>query len=273
MVHLGVSSMFFHEYPYTEILDLIEEAGFDSLEFWPETPDFWIRGLPRDELKAVLSSHPALSHLAVHTPILDLNPCSINPGVAALSVRYSLEAYALAEDIGASVFTVHPGRRTAKRVPAGPDYDRFEYYLSCLREAAAGGKTRVAMENMEPAVNSLICRPREMSELLEREPWLWFTLDTSHAMAGPSRDIERFIGLCRDRIVNIHLGRAGGGRVHLPLNRDPEIARVLSMFRETGYEGNITFELEDRNFDHDLSSEEKVTLLARELGFVRECLE
>jgi sugar phosphate isomerase/epimerase len=47
---------------------------------------------------------------------------------------------------------------------------------------------------------------------------------------------------------------------------------VLQALDEARYRGPITLEIEDRNFDHDLSSEEKVTLLARDLAFIRKCL-
>ena len=79
--------MFFHEYPLEEVFDFIGETGLDAIEFWPETPDFWVRSQPMQELHACLRNHPGLSHNTVHTPILDLNPCSINPGVASVVIR------------------------------------------------------------------------------------------------------------------------------------------------------------------------------------------
>jgi len=89
MVHFSVSSMFFHEYPIDEIFDFVAETGLDAIEFWPETPDFWVRGQPMQELHSCLRNHPELSCNTVHTPILDLNPCSINPGVAVLSLDHA----------------------------------------------------------------------------------------------------------------------------------------------------------------------------------------
>ena len=71
MVHFSVSSMFFHEYPIGEIFDFIGETGLDAVEFWPETPDFWLSGQPIQELHSCLLNHPELSHNTVHTPILD----------------------------------------------------------------------------------------------------------------------------------------------------------------------------------------------------------
>jgi sugar phosphate isomerase/epimerase len=269
MVHISVSTMFFHEYPLGEGFDAIQDAGLDGMEFWVETPHFWLYGHPVGELLDRLGEHPGFSPVNVHAPILDLNPCSVNPRVAQASLAYAAEAAGLAERIGAGVVTVHPGRRTAKRPPGGPDYERFERYLSLLRSAASGKQVRISMENMERAVNSLLSRPEEVRELLDREPWLSFTLDVSHAMAHSVEEVARFIGLCGDRLANVHLSRSEGGKTHLPLDGSPRARAVLRALDEAGYPGPLTLEIEDRNFDHDLSLEEKVVLLTREAEFIR----
>ena len=115
MVRIAVSTMFFHEYPMDEGFDAVERAGLDSIEFWVETPHFWLNGHPVGELEACLRDHPGFAPVNVHSPILDLNPCSINPRVAQATLAYAAEAIELAERIGAGVVTMHPGRRTAKR--------------------------------------------------------------------------------------------------------------------------------------------------------------
>lgn len=272
MVRLAVSSMFFHEYAIDEIFDFIDEAGLDTVEFWVETPDFWLREQPVPELMKCLSNRPAMAPVTVHAPILDLNPCSINPKVAAASVDYTLASVAMAGRIGATVVTVHPGRRTAKRPPSGPDFRRFDHYLSLLAEAAGKDRVRVAIENMEKKVNSLLCTPGTVREILDREPWLSFTLDVSHAMGVSVEEVGTYIDLCGDRLANVHLGRANGRTMHLPVDNNPDIASILTWLADAGYNGVITFEIEDRTFDHDLSSEEKILLLGKQADFVRESL-
>ena len=268
MVRIAVSTMFFHEYPMDEAFDAIERAGLDSLEFWVETPSFWLNGHPVGELEACLRDHPGFSPVNVHSPILDLNPCSINPRVAQATLAYAAEAIELADRIGAGVVTVHPGRRTAKRPPSAPEYTRFEHFLDLLRREASGRRVRVSMENMERGVNAILSRPMEMRELLDREPWLSFTLDVSHAMARSVEEVTDFIGTCGDRLSNIHLSRSEDGKTHLPLDGSPRARAVLQALREAGCPGPLTLEIEDRNFDHDLSLEEKVGLLAREAEFI-----
>jgi sugar phosphate isomerase/epimerase len=267
MVHFAVSSMFFHGYPLAEGFDHIEEIGFDAIEFWMETPYFWIRGCPVPELLSLVQAHAGLV-FTVHAPVLDLNPCSINPRVAEASCTYALESIQLAERLGSSVVTVHPGRRTVKRVPSWEEYERLERYFTLLRKAAAASSALVSMENMEPKVNALLCTPEGMRELLDREPWCHFTLDLSHALAGSIEAVYRYLDLCSERLVNVHLSRVDGGRLHFPLDWDDTIREMLEYLRDIGYQGHLTLEIEDRNFAHDLSLEERIVLLGRELDFL-----
>jgi sugar phosphate isomerase/epimerase len=269
MVYFAVSSMFFHEYPLEEIFDLICESGLDSMEFWVETPHFWLRDLPGDELASCIGKNPGLSVPSFHAPVLDLNPCSINPKVAAISVEYTLQAVSLAEQVGSSVITVHPGRRTARRPPSDADFRRFEYYMDRLEEASRGKGVTVSIENMERKINSLLCTPESVRELLDREEWLGFTLDVSHAMGASTEEVYTYLDLCHDRLSSIHLSRAENGTMHLPVAGNAEMADILSYISDLGYEGSITLEIEDQNFARDLSSEEKILILARELEFMR----
>ncbi|MBP1929706.1 sugar phosphate isomerase/epimerase [Methanolinea mesophila] len=271
MVQFAVSSMFFHEYQVEEIFDFVQEAGLDTMEFWMETPHFWLRDMPVPELSSCIRDHPVLSPVTLHAPILDLNPCSINPRVAAASVEYTLESIAIAERVGAPVLTIHPGRRTAKRNPSEADYARFEHYIDAVHRSSKGRTVKIAIENMENKVNSLLCTPAGVRELLDREPWLYFTLDISHAMGVSVEEVRRYIDLCHDRLVNVHAGRASAGVMHLPLDRKPEMEEILTYLAESGYRGHVTLELEDMNFVHDLCSEEKILILMEEVAFMREC--
>lgn len=271
MGRFAVSTMFFHEYPCDYIFDYVAESGLGGLEFWVETPHFWLRDRPEDELAGCIAAHPELSPITVHAPTLDLNPCSINPRVADISVEYTIEAIQMAERMGAAVVTVHPGKRTAKRHPSAYDYRRFEAYIARLREAAEGTRVKVAIENLEPRVNALLSTAEDAAEVLEREPWLWFTLDMGHAMMTSSVEATRFIDLCIERMVNVHVSALGGnGRPHHPIHGDLPATRVLEDLADRGYDGHLTLELEDLVFPGALSSEEKVVLLSRESEALRE---
>ncbi|QSZ66747.1 sugar phosphate isomerase/epimerase [Methanofollis aquaemaris] len=272
MLRLAVSSMFFHEYPVDEIFSSVEEAGLSGVEFWVETPHYWLRGHPLHELKAAVRAHPLLAPITLHAPVLDLNPCSINPRVAAASQQYAVEAVELAGAVGAAVVTVHPGRRTARRPPSRYDYEHFETYLARLRQAAEGIGVKVAVENMEPKVNSLLCTPEEMREVLDVNPWLWLTLDVAHAMAVSEGEVFRYIEACGDRIANVHLSVASNGRRHLSVAGNREACAFVRALENAGYCGPLTLEIEDQSFARPLSLEEKVMVLREERRYVARCL-
>ena len=273
MVSFSVASMFFHEYTVPDIFSFVSRSGLCAMEFWLETPDFWLRDLPTDEVNACRKIHPEFTQLTVHSPILDLNPCSINPEVADISVESAVRSLLIAGELGASVLTVHPGRRTAKRPPGDADFIRFDHYISVLREAARGCPAIIAMENMEPAVNSMLCTPDRMRQLLDEEPWLFFTLDVAHACSGSEAEALQYIELCHDRLVNVHISRFDHGKAHFPLDRHASMARVMACLRDHRYDGCLTLEIEDLNFDHPLSADEKIAVLARDCAFMQECME
>jgi sugar phosphate isomerase/epimerase len=273
MVSFGVSSMFFHEYTSPEIFSFVSRSGLDGLEFWLETPHFWLRDLPVDEVVGCRKRHPEIPNLTVHAPILDLNPCSINPDVAEISIRYAVRSILVAEQLGARVLTLHPGRRTAKRPPGDADFARFGHYLAAIRETALKNSLKISMENMEPAVNSLISTPERVRQLLDDEPWLFFTLDTSHSLAKSPDQPGRYIELCHDRLANVHISRVEGKIQHLPLDRSPVMAGILESLRDHGYNGSLTLEIDDLNLGKPLSAEEKIALLSRDSAFMHECMD
>jgi sugar phosphate isomerase/epimerase len=264
--------MFFHEYPCAEILDLVVLAGYQGLEFWVETPDFWLNERPVDALLAALREYDPPLSLTVHAPVLDLNPCSINPSVTEVSIVAVEDAIALAGEIGAPLVTVHPGRRTAKRPPSGKDFERFTTYLTRLERALHGSEVTVAIENMERATNSLLSSPRDVAKVLGEYCWLSFTLDVSHALVVSLGEVEEFIEVSLGRLANVHLGAARNGTVHLPVSGDASVAATVEMLTRTGYRGPLTLEIEDQHFRSDLSAEEKVTLLIREREFLEKFL-
>lgn len=272
MVPLALSSMFFHEYTSPEIFSFGSRAGLDGIEYWLETPHFWLRGLPVDEVIACRKNHPGISTFTVHGPVLDLNPCSINPDIAEISIQYAIRSVKIGEQLGARILTLHPGRRTAKRPPGAADAARFEHYLEALRGVATRNSMKICMENMEPVVNSLLCTPERVRELLDDEPWLFFTLDTSHALAKSDEEPLRYIELCHDRLANVHLSRKEGKTLHLPLDRNPLMETILLALKDAGYTGPLTLEIDDLNFPHPLSADEKIAILSRDRAFMHECM-
>jgi len=111
-----------------------------------------------------------------------------------------------------------------------------------------------------------------MREVLDREPWLKFTLDTSHALAASEETVMQYIDLCGDRLANVHISRAEQGRLHFPLDRSPVIGRILAALRDRRYSGGLMLEIDDLNFSRPVTSSEKIAVLSRDNAFMRECM-
>lgn len=260
--------MFFHEYTCDQIFDFVAGAGLTGIEFWVETPDFWLSGLPAERLALLIREYSFLAPVTMHAPVLDLNPCSINPGVAEISLQYTVSSVHLAKETGACLLTIHPGRRTAKRSVSNADFQRFGRYISAVRDAALQTGVIVAIENMEPKVNSLLCTPKQARQLLDQEHWLSFTLDIAHAMAGGPLDAFSYIDACFDRIANVHVSGVNGDLMHTLPSESPETGKILSYLSDCGYKGPLTLELEDMNFQVSLTAKEKIAVLSREARYL-----
>ena len=131
----------------------------------------------------------------------------------------------------------------------------------------------MAIENMEESISSLLCTPEEVADLLDREPWLYFTLDIAHALAKSTAEVEQYLERTISRLTNVHVSGYRDGKIHLPVAGDPEVGAILSLLAEYGYDGYFTLEIEDRNFTHDLGSEEKIVLLSREVDYLEKYLD
>ena len=265
MYTLEASSMFFHPYKTPEIFAAMHSAGLDSVEFWMETPEFWMAGARIDELLEEKKRYPHLFPLAMHAPIFDLNPCSFNPKVAALSADCTIDCIEMLEALGGGIVTIHPGKRTAKRPVTYLDKERFHQYLGRLSEVA-GNNVIIALENMPPAVNAHITTAPEMREVLDEYSWLSFTFDYAHAQAAG--DPFSFIEQCSDRMVNIHASLGRNGAMHSPLAGTAEGDALKAVLKHIGYTGRVTYEFEDLNFG-ELSLLDRTEILAEETRWYR----
>ncbi|MDE4909048.1 sugar phosphate isomerase/epimerase [Methanogenium marinum] len=273
MATVGTSTMFFHEYTVDIIFDALTDAGCDAVEFWLETPSFWLKNLPVPVIQEAIITHPAIKSVSVHAPVLDLNPCSVNPDVAEISTRWACRAVTIADQINACAVTIHPGRRTAKRPVSFADKERLAYYLSEVKTCAASAEVTVSLENMEHKVNSLLPAPQDFITLLKAEPWLSFTLDTAHTFTGGNGEATEYIEHLHDRIAVVHVSACIDGRMHCRTKDNTDVAHILTLLAEYGYAGPLILEIEDLTFQPELSLRKKTELLSDETAWVRSFFE
>ncbi len=264
-MRLSCASLFLWEYSVYEIIELLLKAGIKSVEFWAETPDFW---KDRNDAMALAGLEEALSMMPegcnLHAPVMDLNPSSINDNVHEITIKETLWSLDLAKNIGARVVTIHPGRRTVHRAPIDEDWEKFLKYLKVCKEKAERLDLQLSLENSMPGVQNMCVRPDEIKSVLKKFPGLFFTFDVVHAFITSSEITMSFIEELGDKIINVHIGAPHDGKPHYPSYLKKNMASVLTALADSGYDGDITIEIDDKTYQKQLSKEDKVKELIRE---------
>ncbi len=268
-MRISCASLFLWEYSIHDIVEILLEAGIESIEFWAETPFFWMN---RNDETAVASLVEAISVMphgcTLHAPILDLNPSSYNDLVHEATIRETLWSLELANIIGARMVTIHPGKRTVHRTPTNEDWEKFMKYLKASCEKADALGIPLALENSMPDISSMCSSPGEMKETLDGFPGLFFTLDVVHAYLDSPETALSFIEELGGRIVNVHIGAAHDGKVHYPTHREKKMEMVLRRLRDSGYRNDLTIEIDDKVYSKPLSREDKVRELNEEKKYL-----
>jgi len=268
---LSCASLFLWEYTVYDIVEILLEAGIKSVEFWAETPDFWKDrndAITLAALKETISMMP--EGCTLHAPVLDLNPASINDNVHEVTMRETLWSLDLAKNIGARVVTIHPGRRTVHRAPTDEDWKKFLEYLKVCKEKADRLGIQLSLENSMPGVQNMCSRPDEMKSVLTKFPGLFFTFDVVHAFIQSPDIAMSFINVLSDRIINVHVGSLHNGKPHYPSHIQKNMGTVLCALRDSGYDKDLTIEIDDKRYSRPLSREDKVMELREEREYLEE---
>ncbi len=253
------SSMFFYEYSITMIANAAKLAEYDGVEFWLETPHFWIdRKLEKIECFGDM-------YLAIHAPVLDLNPASVNEKVRELTLIENMYAVDLARKLSASPVTIHAGKRTANREPIWADYLALHDFLRVLSRYAKIKGVIISLENSEPKLNYLCKDVDELEEFLSTYE-ISFTFDIKHALqrGNATEFVERLF----DKIVNVHVSYYDKKGRHIEPSKGKEVAKILRILSDFGYNGVITIELDDLGFGN-IDYNHKIKILKREIEFVK----
>ncbi len=250
--------MFFYEYTLERIAEACEESGYDGIEFWIETPHYWIdRDLKRlKPLKKWTKS--------VHCAVLDLNPCSVNEMIQEITLKTNLHGINVAKIVNRP-FTVHAGKRSAVREPVEEDYIANRRYFRILSEFGKLKGVELLLENSEPKINYLYKSFDEVTECAEKFDF-GITFDIHHALKNG--DAERYTESLH-LIKNIHVSGFDSKGRHVGARFNDDVRRILEMFREAGYDRLITVELDDLGYGI-MSFEDKIEELKREREFLEE---
>ncbi len=261
------SSMFLYEYDIETIVKTCEKAGYDGIEFWVETPHFWINR--RIDMIEPFKE----SILAVHCPVLDLNPVSVNQNVCELTLKETLYSISLSRKLDVPIVTLHAGKRSAAREPVWADYASLDRYLRISSKYAGIKGVKICLENSEPGINYLCKTANEIDEVTEKFD-LKVTFDINHAVKNGFEVAEEFLKLI-DRIENIHVSGYDSNGRHVSAIGFKDVEKILKKLAEAGYNKKITVELDDLgeftfpDSPSELDYERKVKVLERELNYLK----
>lgn len=271
---LSCASLFLWEYTVYDIVEILLEAGIKSVEFWTETPDFWKDRHDAITLAALEETIFMMPDgCTLHAPILDLNPASINDNVHEVTIRETLWSLDLAKNIGARVVTIHPGRRTVHRAPTDDDWGKFLKYLKVCKEKADRLNICLSLENSMPGVQNMCSTPDEMKSVLTKFPGLFFTFDVVHAFISSPETAMLFIEELADRMMNVHIGAPHNDKPHYPSHLKKNMYSILTALYDSGYDSDLTIEIDDKTYSKQLSREDKVKELTKERIYLERIFE
>ena len=266
---ISCASLFLWEYNVHEIMEILLEAGIKSVEFWAETPLFWMARNNETSVAALIDAVSMMPEgCTLHAPILDLNPASYNDYVHEATIKETLWSLDLADRLGARVVTIHPGKRTVHRAPTNEDREKFLKYLSVCKMRADSLDIPLSLENSMPGVQNMCSNVVEMKEVLSKFPGLFFTFDVVHAFIQSPEIARSFIDELGDIIINVHVGAPHDGKPHYPSHRKKNMEKLLFSLRDCGYKGDLTIEIDDQMYANPLSREEKVKELRNEREYL-----
>ncbi|MCE5242868.1 MAG: sugar phosphate isomerase/epimerase family protein [Syntrophobacteraceae bacterium] len=244
---------------YRRAIQFAVENGFEGVELWSNSFDFWPRTLTVREIDCIKSmATENRLDLAVHFCTAGNNLAALNAGHLSESMNQLKETIRLCRRIGAGIVVVHPGTSPAvtfhtehnlnpKYTPTALLQAAIERYKKSLIEGAAYAESHdvvLAVESFGHEENSIQATLEDLADWVDsiNMPSLRVALDTGHAFQ--TGGLERAIAVLGRRICHVHVSDAdnSSGSCELELGTGeidwPSIAEFLKSF-----EGMLSLEV------------------------------
>ncbi len=180
-----------------------------------------------------------------HGPFIDTIHCSPDPEVRALAKRRYLEAFDIAQTLGAAYVIFHSQYNEMIKIPTYPDIYHncsMAFWPDIVNEAERRGLC-ILMENMFDA------DPRPMRRVAEalRSPRFGFCLDIAHVALHSARPIGEWIDVLGECLRHVHLNDSRGAfDDHLGLGQGTlDIKGAIGQLAATGLPLTFTLETND----------------------------
>lgn len=209
---LGFSTLALFMFSLEECLERASNDDFQLMEILCEGP-YW----PRNVLSVENNFEAFYSHdigIFLHSPTIDLNPASLNPGIRAETLKQLKETIDFAIKIDAEAITTHPGliHREEERVR---NY-AMKHSIEILKEANSYAQevgVKFSLENM-PNKYAYFCNSAEEHKIFLERCGCYATLDVGHA--NTTGNVKSFFDI--DNIAYLHLNDNNGKKdQHLTL--------------------------------------------------------
>ncbi len=209
---LGFSTLALFMSSLEECLETASKDGFQLLEILCEGP-YW----PRNVLDSINNFEVFASYsidVYLHSPTIDLNPGSLNPGIREETLKQLKETVDFASEINSKAITTHPGmiHRLEERIR---NYG-IEHAIEILTKANDYAVERGIMFSIENMPNrySYFCNSAKEHQFFIEKCGSYATVDTGHA--NTSDDVKSFFET--KKIAYYHLNDNNGEKdQHLPL--------------------------------------------------------
>ncbi|MDO5851953.1 MAG: sugar phosphate isomerase/epimerase family protein [Methanobacteriaceae archaeon] len=241
-MEISVSTLGLYPMSITEVLDFVTKQNIKNCEIVKEEPYYTLK----EEDFASYNIKPS-----IHAPMSDVNIASHIEKIREISINEMIDAFKMANDIGAQVVVVHPGT-----VPImGRKYmdkilkNNLNSLKTCQKKAEEYNVT-MCVENMPLFENALFTDVYETFKLVD-EVKSHMTLDIGHANNNGFTADEM---LDYDMIGHIHLSDNDGSfDQHLALGLgNIDVKRVFNILNERKYSGVAVIEV--KTLDHILKS-------------------
>jgi sugar phosphate isomerase/epimerase len=225
-------------------LKLSEDQGFNVCEIIIESPDIFKNEIRRNFIELCDSFKIKKQ---VHGPFIDMGLCSHNNLISIASIEAYVKAAELSKEIGAKIFTIHPGVANFL-INSIHGYNKKQLIkaVKLLLDELTDLNLTICIENMPKNANILLTEKEIVSFFSDvNRDDLFFTYDTSHAWTNEVNVSKLWEGL-DDRIKNIHIvenfeqnsdthPRLGSGKINFQ--------EIFNIIKSHEYLGSLIIEL------------------------------
>ncbi|MFC2062064.1 sugar phosphate isomerase/epimerase family protein [Elusimicrobiota bacterium] len=220
-----------------EVVNWAIEKGFKGIEIWAEVPFCHVDEVDKKTLEKLRSVNRDIKY-TVHSPIYDVNICSVNEGIMNESIRQIEKITSWTEYFSIKNLIVHPGR-TASLISQAKERAKDNLYKSLryLKKAAEDRNINLLVENIGFSKMDYDLDIKDFKSIIT-DLDLGMCMDTGHA--NIKWGIENTVNELRSSIRQIHMSDNHGEKdQHLPagegnikwqdligLITDPDIIKV-----------------------------------------------